>query len=185
MHTSGVEAMRSIHGAVAPSEVITLRNGARVAIRPVTPADRDAERAFIDSLSDETRHDRFLGQVRHSSEALLDRLTHVDQDRDCAIAVVAFDEPGRPFVGVGRYARSASRDSCEVAITVADAWQRLGLGTYLAERLIETARARGIKRMESIDAGCDTRMDRFARSLGFRALRDPLDVGQVIHELRL
>ena len=52
----------------------TLRDRSRVLIRPITPRDLDAERTFIESLSPRARRFRFLGEVRHPSEAMLLRL---------------------------------------------------------------------------------------------------------------
>lgn len=58
-----------------------LENGVHVLIRPLQAKDREREKAFIERLSPESRHFRFLCQLREPSKAMLDQLMKVDQDR--------------------------------------------------------------------------------------------------------
>jgi GNAT superfamily N-acetyltransferase len=56
-------------------------------------------------------------------------------------------EPVRRLIAVARFVRLADDpEAAEVAITVADDWQRRGLGSLLTEQLAEQARRRGIRR---------------------------------------
>lgn len=170
-----------------PRWIETLRDSTRVAIRPITRADADEERAFIEALSPRSRRFRFLGEVRHPSDALIAALTDIDHDRDVAFAAVLpdGDGDGERFVGVGRYSASADGTRCECAVTVLDAWQHKGLGTALMRHLIDVARACGIQSMVSIDAAANRDMADLALHLGFTRRVDPQDATQVIHELRL
>lgn len=173
-------------GALAlPQWWETLRDGRHVHIRPITAADHDADRVFIESLSPEARRFRFLGQLRCPSEPLLDRLTRIDQVHDVAFAAVATDAHGERIVGVARYSTDADGDECECAVTVRDDWQDAGLGSLLLRHLIDTARNRGVRRMISIDMAENSRMHRFAGYHGFSTRPDPDDGSQVIHELAL
>ena len=52
-------------------------------------------------------------------------------------------------------------------------------------RLIEVARARGLRTMHSIDHPENDEMRELAKGLGFRRQLDPEDTTQVIHELSL
>jgi GNAT superfamily N-acetyltransferase len=162
-----------------------LRDGTRVLVRPLVEADADAEREFLESLSPESRRFRFLGQIGHPSEEMIRQLTQVDCPRDIAFAALA-DVPGRDhLLGVSRYAGSADGSDCEIAVTVRDDWQHRGVGTLLLAHLLQVAKARGIKRVWSIDAASNTRMDELARYFGFERRPDPRDATQVIHSLWL
>lgn len=163
----------------------TLRDRSRVLIRPITAQDRDAERAFIEGLSPESRRYRFLGQISHPSEALLAELTDIDYVHEVAFAAVVADNSHERIVGVGRYQADKDDTRCECAVAVSDAWQNKGLGTALMKHLIEVARERGMRRMYSIDSIDNTRMRDLAQYLGFETRADPDDASQVIHELEL
>jgi GNAT superfamily N-acetyltransferase len=163
----------------------TLRDHSHVVIRPLTPADREAERAFIEGLSPQSRQFRFLGQVCRPSDALLDRLTRVVAVHDVAFAAVTREDAHERLVGVSRYSTGRDGETCECAVVVSDEWQGKGLGTLLMKHLIEVARSRGIHRMVSFDAAENIRMSDLARDLGFHTRSDPDDASQVIHELLL
>jgi GNAT superfamily N-acetyltransferase len=163
----------------------TLRDRSHVLIRPITPQDRDAERAFLEGLSAQSRRFRFLGQVGRPSEQLIERFTDIDYSHEAAfVAVVAEDAHDR-IVGVSRYSADADGLCCECAVTVDDDWQNKGLGTLLMRHLIEVARARGIRSMYSIDSAENVAMADLAVFLGFRTRVDPDDRTQLIHELAL
>lgn len=163
----------------------TLRDGRHVLIRPITPQDHAAERDFIEGLSLEARRFRFLGQVKCPSEALIERLTDIDYVHEVAFVAVVADDSRERIVGVSRYSTDQAGTACECAVTVSDEWQHHGLGTLLMRHLIEVARARGIRRMYSIDSSENVHMTDLARFLGFRTRVDPEDRAQVIHELTL
>ncbi|WP_313218148.1 GNAT family N-acetyltransferase [Stenotrophomonas sp.] len=162
-----------------------LRDRTRVLIRPITAADRDIERAFIEGLSPQARRFRFLGQICSPSEQLLTQLTVLDDTHQVAFAAVISDASREQLIGVSRYSTNASGDACECAVTVADEWQGRGLGVILMNHLIAIARSRGIKRMYSIDDARNTHMRELAKHLGFSSRVDPEDHRQVIHELPL
>lgn len=168
-----------------PRWVETLRDRTRVLIRPLAHTDRDAERAFIEGLSAQSRRFRFLGSIQAPGERLLDRLTDVDQVHDVAFAAVVPDGAGERIVGVSRYSTDPAGLACECAVTVGDEWHGRGLGTALMRHLIEVARARGIHTMESIDSAENIEMHDLARFLGFHTTTDPQDSRQVIHRLHL
>ena len=173
--------------AVAPRWPHTLEDGRRVVIRPLGADDRAAERAFISGLSSESRHFRFLCALGEPGDALLDRLTRMDPARDVAFAAVApaTDGGDGPIVGVSRFAIEPGGRRCECAVAVADAWQRHGLGVLLMERLIDAARARGIRQMVSVDPAANGPMRELAGYLGFRTRANPDDATELIHELDL
>jgi L-amino acid N-acyltransferase YncA len=85
---------------------------------------------------------------------------------------------------VCRYAGTDTEAGAEISVAVADDWQHQGLGTLLLRRLVEHARAHGVRRLYSMDAAANERMRRLARDVGFREQPDPDDIRQVIYSLQ-
>lgn len=172
-------------GPGSPRWSETLRDQSHVVIRPINKQDKSAEREFIEQLSSDARRFRFLGQVRHPSERLIERLTDIDYVHEVAFVAVIPEGAHEKIVGVSRYSTDRDGLNCECAVTVSDEWQQKGLGTLLMKHLIEVARANGIRRMTSIDLAENLKMKDLAKYLGFRTRTDPDDACQVIHELDL
>jgi GNAT superfamily N-acetyltransferase len=162
----------------------SLTDGRRVLVRPIRPDDRQREHDFIERLSPESRHFRFLCEIREASSQLLDLLVNVDSVEGAAFIALAHIDGELREVGVSRFAASGDGD-CECAVTVADDWQHGDLGTVLMRRLIDLARALGFRRMVSIDAAANTSMQNLASDLGFHRETDPEDATQVLHTLKL
>ena len=156
-----------------------------ITIRPMCRADAEMERDFIRCLSPESKHYRFLGAVRELTPEEIRRFCDVDGHLSMAfIATVA--ENGRPkMIGVSRYAPNADGRAREIAITVADDWQHRGLGTRLANALIQHAREHGVRKLYSVDLADNAHMRLLARDLGMKASSDPQDPRQVIYALSL
>ena len=128
---------------------ITLRDGARVTLRPIAPEDKPLLAASFDRLSEESRYRRFFTTKPALSAAELDYLVDVDhQDHE---AIVAIDRSSGEGLGVARYIRSTDDvEVAEVAVTVADDWQGRGLGRALLDRLTYRARREGVRRFSAL-----------------------------------
>lgn len=172
-------------GPARPRWTETLRDRRQVLIRPIERQDADAEREFIRALSPESRRARFLYQMNAPSQALIDSLTDIDQVDDVAFVAVVRDDSRDRIVGACRYAVGPDPSQCEVAVVVLDDWQEQGLGTAMMRHLIEVARERGIKRMQSLDSAENLEMRDLARYLGFHTRQAPDEPGLVLHTLTL
>lgn len=112
---------------------------ALLTIRPIDASDGEALVRFHARLSPETQRRRFLMYHPELAAREVAWFTHVDHDtREALVA-----EAGGEIAGIARYDRVGPHDA-EVAIVVADEWQRLGVGTALLERLTERARESGV-----------------------------------------
>jgi len=130
-----------------------LRDGTRVRIRPIGPADRARLAAGFEKLSRESRYRRFFTAMPELPEKILDRLVATDGWKHVAIgAEVASDDPAlAEGLGVARFVRlEDAPDVAEVAVAVIDEKQGLGLGTLLLKALVQAARERGIRRFRAI-----------------------------------
>jgi RimJ/RimL family protein N-acetyltransferase len=119
--------------------------GVDLVVRPIAATDGPELAAAFERLSEQTRYQRFFTGKRRLSGAELTRLTVVDHhDHEALVAV----QPGTGrIVAVARFIRSVRQpEAAEIAVTVADEWQRRGLGGALVRRLAERARDEGLMR---------------------------------------
>ena len=144
---------------------LRLRDGTRVAVRPIRPEDAAPEQRFFDALSERSRYQRFMNQMAHLPPQMLARFTQLDYDRELALVALAPD--GREFIGVGRYAPNADGETAEFALTIADAWQGRGIGRALLERLCDCARAAGYRTLYGHILHANREMLELAERLGF------------------
>jgi RimJ/RimL family protein N-acetyltransferase len=113
----------------------------RVGLARLESSDRASLRRFFFRLSPETIYRRFHSPIVRPEQAQPERLLDLDHhDRE---AVVALD--GEEIVGVARYVRRPGANSAEVAVVVADDWQRQGLATRMLRALGELALAAGVR----------------------------------------
>jgi len=144
--------------------------GTAVTLRPLRREDRDIESAFVQGLSAETRYNRLLGGAIAITPEYIERLVNVDYSRDMALAATAMlDE--ETLIGVARYVRDKQGDAAEFAIVIADAWQGRGIGRRLLQKLIDTARRRGLRLLYGEILATNRPMLELVRKLGFELER--------------
>ena len=126
-----------------------LRDGTRVLIRPIRPADKGELEAGLHRLSPASVQKRFLAPKTHFSKAELRYLTEVDGHDHVAFVAVRPERP-ETIVAVARYvALGDPDDTAEAAIVVGDPLQGLGLGTALADELARAAIRNGVRRFSA------------------------------------
>ena len=114
----------------------------RPGLARLEPTDGPELRRFFYRLSPETIYRRFHSPITRPEQAHPRFLLDVDhRDREAVVAVVE----GK-IVGVARYARPAGAGTAEVAVVVADAWQRQGIATRLMASLSDFATNAGVRR---------------------------------------
>ena len=112
-----------------------------LAVRRARCADLDALRRFLAGLSLLSAYRRFFAGVRHVPEQMLRRLVAQDDRRAAFVAV-----DGEEIVAHAMYAVGPD-EVADIAVVVADAWQRRGIGPQLIETVMGAARARGVRRV--------------------------------------
>jgi len=150
-----------------------LADGTDVSVRPIRPEDAEIEQDFVQNLSAESKYFRFMQSVDKLTPLMLARFTQIDYDREMAlIAVTNEHTPNAHILGVVRYVSNPDKQSCEFALTVADDWQKRGIGRQLMQRLMTVARDRGIEIMQGEVLSNNSKMLRLCERLGFRAARN-------------
>ena len=146
---------------------VTLRDGAALTIRPIGPADRDLEKAFVRKLSDYSRYYRFMQPIRELTPSMLEHFTHPDYDQEMALIALSTRDGKDDEIGVARYVKYPDGRQCEFALAIADAWQGKGVGTALMQELIAIARSVGLESMEGFVLTTNQPMLKLVKFLGF------------------
>jgi len=155
----------SPNGRAQRAEQVTLPNGREILVRPIEPSDKPKMVQGFAHLSAESRYRRFHQAMQQLSDDVLIYLTEVDHhDHE---ALVSLDSTSGDGIGVARYVRSTDDPGvAEVAVTVVDIWQRMGVATILLARLVERARAEGIRRFSALVQADNRRVLDLIRPLG-------------------
>ena len=167
------------------SRTCRLNDGTQILIRPIRPEDAENEREFVNGLSDQSKYYRFMYSLNEITPEMLARYTQIDYDREMAFIALAGSGDQQKQIGVARYSTYPSEPVCEFAVVVADEWQGKGVGTALLRVLIESARVKGLERMEGSVLATNRHMLRFIADAGFEITPDPDDRSVVKTSLRL
>jgi GNAT superfamily N-acetyltransferase len=133
-----------------------------VVFRPGGPGDRSALETMLRQLSPDSSYSRFQSAVGPDpAPAVLDALLPEGLQGG---TVLGWD--GEALVAHGIWVRLGPTSAAEVALVVADSHQRRGLGTTLAERVVEAAGARGVRRIEMFTGSGNTAIARMVDRLG-------------------
>lgn len=166
----------------ASAVAVTLRNGINATIRAIRPDDRDRLARAFRKLDRESVYTRFFRYVSELSEEDLRRATETDPEREVALVVTVGDGADETVIAGGRYIVSESADDeriAEIAFTVEEDYQGLGIAGLLLRRLVEIARQQKLRSFEAdVLAQNSAMLSVFARSgLPMKKRRD----GGVIH----
>lgn len=126
-------------------EKLELR-GKNFFVASLAPADRAQIQAGLKLMSHESIRNRFMGSKKEFTEKELDYFTTLDGWNHYALGVEEAEGTHRG-VAVIRMVRSVtdSREA-EVAVTIIDEYQKMGLGSLLLDLIILAAAERGIDR---------------------------------------
>ncbi|ASW54229.1 GNAT family N-acetyltransferase [Plantactinospora sp. KBS50] len=149
--------------------VVLLPDGAEVELRAATASDLPAVRRMHDRCSPDSRRRRYL-----NPDPPGDRQLHrlLDPPRGAGLVAVADDPAGDGTRVVALAGLLADGDLAEAAILVEDAWQRRGIGTALARRLVTHARRDGYAALVGHATAGDEALPRLLRRVAPQARTD-------------
>jgi GNAT superfamily N-acetyltransferase len=154
--------------SAAAAESWVVANGTRISFRQIGTGDRAGMADLFARLTPQSRYQRFLSPKPKLSLRELSYFTDIDHLNHEAIA--AIDERDGSIVGVARYVRETDgADVAEFAIEVADAFQRMGIGTALTSVTIQRARANGMTSLIATTLWENRSARGLLRHHGFRA----------------
>ncbi len=143
-----------------------------IEVRPIRPSDRDDLQRFYADLSTDARHARFHGCGRGIGEALAGFFCGPDHEhREGFAAVVRDPEDGASRIVGHLCLEPTETHDLEMAVAVADAWQRHGIGRTLLASAIEWSRRHGAPRLRASMLTSNPAIDALLRSTGLPVTR--------------
>jgi acetyltransferase len=154
----------------------TLRDGALVTVRPISPEDEPLIVQFHQTLSEESVYLRYAHLIKLSQRIAHDRLTRIcfnDYDREIAIVAEQYDAATntRQILGVARLSRLRGTNNAEFAILVSDRHQGQGLGHELLQQLCTIGRHERINQIIGYILPENRSMQTLCERLGFQLRR--------------
>ncbi|MCK9539252.1 N-acetyltransferase family protein [Dokdonella sp.] len=177
--------MSKAHASAGTGWNLKLHDGTDVLIRSISRDDAERELEFLEHLSPEFRNARFLGLIQDPSPEVARRLTDLDPTKAVGFIALVSHKGRDRQIGAAQFHVNARGDSCDSSLTVSGEWRKRGVGTLLMQRLIEAARARGIRHMRAYIQAPSGAGDQLAIRLGFQRRLDPHDPATVIYDLEL
>jgi acetyltransferase len=159
------------------------------AVHVVRAQATDAARIeqFYLGLSDESRYERFFSHRPSYTREELQRLLHPFLANEICLIALVGDGEDAVMVGDLRCVRvqgdgSATGKQGEIALVVADAWRRLGVGRLLLCQLLSQARREGYSSLFAYVAPTNVGMLKLIRE--FQFWHEPLAGGATVRVLR-
>ncbi len=130
------------------------RDNSLITVRPLQPDDAPFLVELFAHLGEETRYRRFNESLQNPNEdrvwAEAEQIAHgVAVNSRGLLAFTDLPEIENTPVGGVRYVMSSPQEA-EIAVTIADQFQGLGIGTELVRMIVEEARANGLERLVGV-----------------------------------
>jgi acyl-CoA hydrolase/GNAT superfamily N-acetyltransferase len=131
-----------------PSEIETthtFKNGVQIRFRAIRPSDEEEMRRLFYRFSDKAVYYRYFTPLKTMPHAKMQAYVNVDYSDTLSIVGVTGEAGEGRIIAEARFARDLQKAKADVAFVVDEAYQGLGIGTYLYRMLIRLARQRGIQ----------------------------------------
>ena len=152
---------------------VTLRDGARVLLRPLQPEDAALYPDFLANVSHDDLRLRFFAPLRQLSHEMVERLVHYDPAR--AMAFIATDLASGRMLGVVRLHDDEGGASGEFAIIVRTELKGHGLGWRMMQHMIANAKQKGLKSVRGQVLAENATMLAMCEQFGFHISDDPIE----------
>ena len=122
----------------------TFKGDVKVRFRAIRPSDEEEMRRLFYRFSDQSVYYRYFAPIKTMPHSKMQGYVNIDFSRVMSIVGVV-GEPGQGhIIAEARYIRDKKDPYADVAFVVDEAYQGLGIATYLYRLLIRLAKDRGI-----------------------------------------
>lgn len=167
--------------SISPPARLATRSQFHFTVRPAAADDAEALLHFFEGVSVEDLRFRFFSALEHVRPEQVAALVKVDHSK--TENFLAFAEDGT-LVATAMLACDGSFETAEVAIAIREDHKGRGIGWTLLGYVAEQARARGVKRLQSIESRDNHSAIELEREMGFTAHEDPDDPSLMVLERR-
>lgn len=122
----------------------TFKNNMTVRFRPIKPSDEDDMRRLFYRFSDKTVYYRYFSPIKTMPHKKMQEYVNIDYDRTISIVGILDEDGVKRIIAEGRFVKYDEGKSADVAFIVDEKYQGTGVGTYLFELLVKTAKTRGV-----------------------------------------
>ncbi len=143
------------------------KTGFRFHVRPADDTDDAAMAEFFEHVTKDDLRFRFLSAVQHVSPKQIEAMTHVDHERTEDYLV--FEVGGARIIGNAMLAADKNLEIAEVAFTIHEDFKGKGIETELLQYVRDRAKARGIKKLQSIESRENHCTIDLEKRMGFKA----------------
>jgi hypothetical protein len=155
---------------------VRLEDGSCLQIRLVTPADRAHLVDGFARLSKQSRYTRFFSYIPSLEGPVLDNLADLSGHLHVALGAFAGNDELGHGVAVARAIQPASGEPAELAITVVDGAQGLGLGELLLHILVVMGTKLGVTSFTATTLRENHPAGKAFRKIGAKTAPDPEDM---------
>ncbi|MBW2178576.1 MAG: GNAT family N-acetyltransferase [Deltaproteobacteria bacterium] len=135
-----------------PSEIRirhTFKGGISVRFRAIKPSDEEEMRRLFYRFSDQSVYYRYFAPIKTMSHAKMQAYVNVDFGRVMSIVGLAGEKGQEHIIAEARYVLEAGTQFADTAFIVDEAYQSMGIATYIFQMMIRLAKERGIKGFKS------------------------------------
>lgn len=153
----------SIGYPVGEERTVLLKNGRRVLIRPARASDVGGVQDLFYHLSQEDIYTRFFRGLRSLSPSEAQRLCNVNYNTEVAFLAVTGTRENEKIIGSSCYFTNLTTNMAEVAYMILPEWQGSGVGKALQERMMEYAKAQGLRGFTAVILSDNPKMINLAK----------------------
>lgn len=131
-----------------PSEIRsrhTFKNKLDVRFRVIKPSDEDEMRRLFYRFSDQAVYQRYFAPIKTMPHSKMQAYVNIDLNTTMSIVANTGDHEQGHIIAEARYVKDSADNFAEVALVVDEAYQRMGIASYLYTTLLHIAKERGIK----------------------------------------
>lgn len=148
-------------------EIIQLKDGSEIFLRPILPEDEPLHADFINKVSKEDLYKRFFSDIGELNHEALANFTQIDFDREIAFVVLKEIDNKQAIIGVSRALINPDNTDAEFAILIRSDLKGMGLGRILMSKIIDYCRSKKTTQMSGMTMPTNRGMLTLAQKLGF------------------
>jgi len=142
-------------------------DGLELFFRPVKASDERLFQEYLYDLSERSVYLRFFERRKAFPRDLAQSLVAVDYRENLGIVATLGTADTDPIVAAAHWMLDTDENMAEVAFSVADRFQRRGIGTHLFRTLVRLARERGIRGFKATVIAQNVGMRRIFEKSGY------------------
>jgi acyl-CoA hydrolase len=131
-----------------PSEIETkhtFKNNTEIRFRAIKPSDEEEMRRLFYRFSDEAVYYRYFSPIKTMPHAKMQKYVNVDFSQTMSIVGLVGESGQGHIIAEARFVKNLRRPYADVAFVVDEAFQGLGIATYMYEMLIRLAKKQGLQ----------------------------------------